>query len=54
LPYRAKKLLGQTRKFSWGELKGMFARFLEIDLLLKSTDIPGKTLLENFIWEFAD
>jgi len=53
LPYRIKKYLDQASKFSWDELKDMFASFLEIDLLLKSTDIPGKILLENFIWRLA-
>ena len=53
LPYRIKKYLDQASKFSWDELKDMFASFLEIDLLLKSTDIPGKILLENFIWRLS-
>lgn len=50
-PYRAKKYLSQSKRFSWSELKDITKSFLDIDLLLKSTDIPGKILLENLIWK---
>jgi DNA polymerase-3 subunit delta len=54
LPYQAKKYRLQARRFSEDELKKVFCRFTEIDLYLKSTDIPAKILLENFIWNLAD
>ncbi|HPA25250.1 MAG TPA: DNA polymerase III subunit delta [bacterium] len=50
-PFVVQKVLGQTKNYSFEDLKIKFGQLLTIDLQLKSSKIPAEVLLTNFIVE---
>lgn len=48
-PYVVQKVLGQTKNYSFENLKIKFSQLLEIDLQLKSSKVPAEVLLTEFI-----
>lgn len=50
-PFVVQKVLGQTKNYSFEDLKIKFGQLLAIDLQLKSSKIPAEVLLTNFIVE---
>lgn len=48
-PFVVQKVLGQTKNYSFEDLKIKFGQLLKIDLQLKSSKIPAEVLLTNFI-----
>jgi len=52
-PYVFEKSLGQSRKFSFGELKKIYQKLLEVDYKIKTGKIEPKAALNLFISEIC-
>ncbi|MDD2372908.1 MAG: DNA polymerase III subunit delta [Syntrophomonadaceae bacterium] len=51
--FAVKKLLSQTRNFSWDEIQYLFKQFLEADIRFKSTSQNDKTIMEGLLIEIC-
>lgn len=52
-PFVVQKAMPQARKYEMDELKRIYAKLLEIDIRLKTSDANPKTLLEMFVVEIS-
>ena len=52
-PFVIRKTLPQARKFSFNDLRKLWAELLEIDISLKSKSVPARTLLDLFLEKFC-
>jgi DNA polymerase III subunit delta len=50
-PFVAQKGIEQARKYNMEQLKDIYRKLLEIDIKMKTSDIPGKALMEIFAAE---
>jgi DNA polymerase-3 subunit delta len=52
-PYRAQKLAGQARRFSFEALRQIYARLLEKDELIKTGELDPALAMETFVAELS-
>ena len=51
--FAVKKLMSQTRNFSWDEIQYLFKQFLDADIRFKSTSQNDKTIMEGLLIEIC-
>ncbi len=51
--FAVKKMLGQTRNFTWDEIQYLFKQFLDADIRFKSTGQNDKTIMEGLLIEIC-
>lgn len=51
--FAVKKMLGQTRNFTWDEIQYLFKQFLDADIRFKSTGQNDKAIMEGLLIEIC-
>ena len=52
--FAVKRMMGQTRNFTWDEIRYLFTQFLDADIRFKSTGQNDKTIMEGLLIEICN